>query len=174
MASSDGPAGMMVIRLDTWTGPSWMGRYYDQNGTKFGTGNQWKRGRNRMRCLALILSAALASCDSRTPSKPESTPESTPTPDAEMITFMNRMTERDSALLAAKYHLPAQTVKAIIADYRLHYDLFTQAFASVSPTPSEETMQQTIDRLSATYKLPQDVVASLIMDDLCLNQSSRL
>ena len=26
---SSGPAGIMTIRIDSWTGESWMGRYYD-------------------------------------------------------------------------------------------------------------------------------------------------
>ena len=59
--------------------------------------------------------------------------------------------------------------QVITADYRSHQLLVWQALAS--PAPSEETMQQTIDRLSTTYKLPQDVLASLIMDDLFLSQA---
>lgn len=28
-----GPSRMMMIRLDSWTGKSWMGRYYEKNGS---------------------------------------------------------------------------------------------------------------------------------------------
>ena len=111
-----------------------------------------------MKRFALILSAALASCDSHNPPKPQSTP----IPEAELMKMMKYATEHHSVLLGAKYHLPAQTVQVITADYRSHQLLVWQALAS--PAPSEETMQQTIDRLSTTYKLPQDVLASLIMD----------
>jgi hypothetical protein len=31
---ASGPSGLIVIRLDTWTGQSWMQRYYDNNGAK--------------------------------------------------------------------------------------------------------------------------------------------
>ena len=31
---SSGPAGLMMIKLDTWTGRSWMGRYYEKDGNK--------------------------------------------------------------------------------------------------------------------------------------------
>jgi hypothetical protein len=34
--SSSGPQGMMTIRTDTWTGKTWMARYY-----KIGGGNVW-------------------------------------------------------------------------------------------------------------------------------------
>ena len=29
-----GPSGLLVIRLDTWTGESWMQRYYEKDGSK--------------------------------------------------------------------------------------------------------------------------------------------
>jgi len=29
-----GPSGMIIIRLDTWTGQSWMWRYYDKDGSR--------------------------------------------------------------------------------------------------------------------------------------------
>ena len=29
-----GPYGLAIIRLDTWTGQSWLQRYYDKNGIK--------------------------------------------------------------------------------------------------------------------------------------------
>ena len=119
-----------------------------------------------MKRFALILSAALASCDSHNPPKPQSTP----IPEAELMKMMKYATEHHSVLLGAKYHLPTQTVQVITADYRSHQLLVWQALAS--PAPSEETMQQTIDRLSTTYKLPQDVLASLIMDE-SLSQPSR-
>jgi hypothetical protein len=31
---SSGPSGVMMIRLDSWTGKSWMGRYYDKDGSR--------------------------------------------------------------------------------------------------------------------------------------------
>jgi len=32
--SSSGPLGIMVIRTDSWTGKSWMARYYEKRGGK--------------------------------------------------------------------------------------------------------------------------------------------
>jgi len=29
-----GPSGIFVTRIDTWTGESWMQRYYDNNGAR--------------------------------------------------------------------------------------------------------------------------------------------
>lgn len=31
---SSGPSGLIMIKLDIWTGRSWMGRYYEKNGGK--------------------------------------------------------------------------------------------------------------------------------------------
>ena len=83
--------------------------------------------------------------------------------------MMKYVTERHSPLLAAKYRLSTETAQAITTDFRVHQFLVMQALSS--PAPKVETMQQTIERLSATYKVPVDVVASLVFDDLLLDQT---
>ena len=82
---------------------------------------------------------------------------------------MNYATERHAPLLAAKYRLPTETAQAIVNDFRVHQFLVMQAMSS--PSPKVETMEQTIQRLSATYKLSTDVIASLVFDDLLLEQT---
>ena len=118
-----------------------------------------------MKCCAFLFFAVLVSCD-RTASV-ESKP--TPIPEAELSKIMKYATERHSALLAAKYHLSPDTAQAITADFRLHQLLVVQALTS--PAPKVENMQQTIERLSASYKVPPDVIASLVFDDLLLDQT---
>lgn len=81
---------------------------------------------------------------------------------------MKLVTERHAPLLAAKYKLPTETAQAIVNDFRVHQFLLMQALTS--PPPKVETMEQTIQRLSQTYKLSTDVIASIIFDDLLLEQ----
>lgn len=32
--SSSGPSGVMTVKLDTWTGKTWMARFYEHDGAK--------------------------------------------------------------------------------------------------------------------------------------------
>jgi hypothetical protein len=110
---------------------------------------------------ALLLSA----CDSNnnTDSKP------TPVPQAQLDAVMKYAAERHSGLIAAKYHMSPQLAQAVISDFQKSQLLLVQVFTS--PTPKFETMAQTIERLSATYQLKPDVVASLIIDELLLEHT---
>jgi len=90
-------------------------------------------------------------------------------PEAELEKIMKYVTERHAPLLAAKYRLAPDVAQAITSDFRAHQFLVMQALSS--PAPKVESMQQTIERLSATYKLGPDVIASLIFDDLLLDQT---
>lgn len=81
--------------------------------------------------------------------------------------MMDYITERHSPLLAAKYRISKETAQSITSDFRAHQFLA----AGSSPAPNVENMQQTIERLSATHKVPTEVVASLVIDDLLLGQA---
>jgi hypothetical protein len=119
--------------------------------------------------FALIVFAALVGCEK------QALPESKPTAmsEAESLAELSKMvkheSERHSALLAAKYHLPRATVEAITTDFRVHQFILLGIFTS--PAPTEENMEQTIERLSTAHKVPTDVVSSLIIDDLLLDKA---
>jgi hypothetical protein len=120
----------------------------------------------RMIWLVFILFAALVSCEKQ--ARPE--PNAPPKLELELSELVKYTTERHSALLAAKYHLPRATVQAITEDFRIHQFMVLGLFTSPKPA-ADENMEQTIGRLSAAHKIPTDVVASLIIDDLLLDKA---
>lgn len=118
-----------------------------------------------LRLISLIFTLVLGACSERDTAPEKSRDQ------LKVQQLLRSLAQQDAPLLAAKYHMSPQVAEEIIVDAVSKY-IGVQAMTS--PAPKSETMTQTIERLSTTYQVKPDVVASLIVDELVFSDLAEL
>jgi hypothetical protein len=122
------------------------------------------------RLISPIFALLLGACGERNIAPAKSPPQTTEAQfQAQWGAIVRSYAEEDAGLLAAKYHISPKVAEAIIVEVRMSDNILLRLMTS--PAPKSETMTQIIERVSTTYQVKPDVVASLIVDELLLERT---